>query len=119
MNQLTSVFKLADILYTPQGIALGGAFPSTHQQLKDVLAEVNQCVNGLDSVSYLNNSQQLISLPVKESQYTTSINDRVNLFFLLDLDHLPNDLVPGITIYKKTPKINSDSSVVISASSIE
>ena len=112
MNQVTSIFKLADILHTPQGIALGAAFPSTHQQLKDVLIQVNQCVDGLDSLFYLNSSQQLISLPVKKIQYTTSINDRVNLFFLLDLDNLPDDLVPGITLYKSQPEITTDPNLI-------
>ena len=116
MSQVTSIFKLADILHTPQGIALGGAFPSTHQQLKGVLAQVNQCVDGLDSISYFNSSQQLISLPVKKIQYTTSISDRVNLFFLLDLDYLPDDLVPGITLYKNQPEITTDPNLVESIS---
>lgn len=118
MNHITSIFKLADILHTPQGIALAGAFASSHQQLNNVLNEVKNCVDDLHSVSYLNSDQELISLPVKKSQYTTSISNQVNLFFLLDLDNLPDDLILGTTIYKNEEKNSTISSDELSTFSI-
>ena len=117
MNNFTPIFKLADILHTPEGIALGGAFSSANQQLNDVLNEVKHSVGDLDSIAYFNNSQELISLSVKKLQYTTSIGNQVNLFFLLDLDNLPQDLTPGIIIYRNEQQNSPLSNVELSTSS--
>jgi hypothetical protein len=100
MNHLTPIFKLADILHTPKGIALAGVFGGDHQQLENVLDDLEQSINGLNSLAYIDFSQELISLSVKEIQYTTSISNGINLFFLLDGDRLPDNLTIGTTIYR-------------------
>jgi|GEM_PF-4581193 len=117
MNNITPIFKLADILHTPEGIAIGGAFSSQHQQLNDVLHDVKQSVDNLDSVVYLNTHQELVPLSIKEVQYTTSIGNGVNLFFLLEGDRLPDGLTEGTTIYQNQ-QTNTTLSAELSASSI-
>ena len=57
-------------------------------------------IHNLPDFAYFNHSQELISLSVKNLQYTTSIDNQVNLFFLLNHDNLPDDLTPGTIIYK-------------------
>ncbi|MGL4879579.1 MAG: hypothetical protein ACRC8K_00760 [Waterburya sp.] len=95
------IFKLVDILHTPEGIALAGAYSSDslHQSLDSLLCEINQRLDGLSSISYLSNSSDYQHLPLQKVQYTTSIGDRVNLFLLLGHLELPPDLVPGTLIY--------------------
>lgn len=117
MNTITPIFKLADILHTPEGIALAGAFPSENSQLSHVLDELKLSIDGLDSVAYFNHSQELISLSVKNLQYTTSIGNQVNLFFLLNHDNLPDDLTPGTIIYKDEQENSTLGKVELSTSS--
>jgi len=117
MNTITPIFKLADILHTPEGIALAGAFPSENPHLSHVLDELKLSIDGLDSVAYFNNSQELISLSVKNLQYTTSIGNQVNLFFLLNHDNLPDDLTPGTIIYKDEQQNSTLGKVELSTSS--
>lgn len=99
---MTPIFELADILHTPEGVAIGGAYSpsSPHQSLSDVLAEINQHLEQLTSVNFYDRDHHSIALPVKLVKYTTSIADGVNLFFLLGHIDLPEDLTPGTIIYR-------------------
>jgi hypothetical protein len=95
------LFELADILHTPQGITLAGAYSpcSVGQSLSELLCELNQRLDGLTSISYLSNSSDSQDLPLQKVQYTTSVGEGVNLFLLLGHQDLPSDLVPGTLIY--------------------
>ena len=96
----TPIFELADILHTPQGVALAGAYSSTAKSLGDVLEEINHHVAGLTSIEYKDNSDRVVNLPVEKVQYTTSIEDRINIFLLLGHIEIPSSLIPGTPIYR-------------------
>ena len=106
----TPIFELADILHTPQGVALAGAYSSSDKSLGDVLDEINCHIEGLTSIEYKNNFDQIVTLPVEKVQYTTSVGERVNIFLLLGHVEIPSNLIPGTPIYRgdgwHSPKIN-------------
>lgn len=108
----TPIFELADILDTPQGIALAGAYSSVQTSVGNVLKEVNQHLEGIKSIEFKDSLGKIVTLPVEKVQYTISIEDRVNIFLLLGHVEIPNNLVPGTPIYRGQFRANELISVV-------
>ncbi len=108
----TLIFELADILNTPQGIVLAGAYSSIHRSLGDVLQEVNQHLEEIKSIEFKDSLGKIVTLPVEKVQYTTSIEDQVNIFLLLGHVEIPSNLVPGTPIYRGQFRANELISVV-------
>ncbi|MEM7760135.1 MAG: response regulator, partial [Cyanobacteria bacterium P01_A01_bin.40] len=71
-----------------------------HKSLGDVLGEISRHVEGLKSIEYKDNFDKVVTLPVEKVQYTTSIEDRVNIFLLLGYVEIPSGLIPGTPIYR-------------------
>ena len=95
---LIPIFALADILHTPQGIALCGTNHSSPQLLTQI-SKIDRPIEEITSISFRDRHHRLVSLPVLKVQYTTSISGGVNLFLLLGQVELPSDLTLGTIIY--------------------
>jgi hypothetical protein len=73
---------------------------SVATSVSEILAEIQEKLQNLEFISYQNSSGDFPNLQVLDIQYTTSVGNCVNLFFLLGHINLPSDLISGTTIYR-------------------
>ena len=93
---------VGDIIETPKGIAIGGKFSSSNetQSLEESLEDMSEKTKNMDSIVYRDKHGNYSKILVKDSQFTTSVRDTINLFFLLGNVSLPEEIKEGTPIYR-------------------
>jgi hypothetical protein len=109
---MIEIMVLEDLKKIPQGLTLWGSVPhSQRQSLAQITRFVNQNLNDLHSLCYLNHHGNYSHLPIKSFQVPSSIDGSLVLVFLLEHDYLPDDLTPGTIIYRDEPHQSSKSNL--------
>ena len=115
---MIEIMILEDIKKIPNGITLWGSIPNaTAQNPQQISQFLNQHLDNIQSLSYLNDHGTYSHLPIKSFQVPSSISGDFVLVFLLEQDKLPNDLTPGTIIYKDEQQNPTTPSIELSASS--
>ena len=83
---MSPLFILGDILQTTQGVVLAGSLNSP-------------LPNNPSSVGFWNGGDRFVCWTVRETYFTVSISNKIDLFLLLGSIQLPSILKPGAIIY--------------------
>ena len=99
---MIQIMTVGDILKTPKGIAIGGKFSSSNgtQSFEESLEDMSEKTKNMHSIIYRNKNGNYSNILIKDSQFTTSVRDTINLFFLLGDISLPEEIKEGTPIYR-------------------
>ena len=102
---MIKIMVLEDIKEISQGITLWGSVPHKDNQNPQQISEfLNQSLENIQSLSYLDHQGQYSHLPIKSFQVPSSIDGSFVLVFLIEKVHLPNNLTPGTILYTNKPE---------------
>ena len=118
---MIEILSSFETLNTPRGLAICGAYSPSDgtRPLTEVLSEMTEKLKDLKYISYQTDSGNYQNLLVEDLEFTTSIGDGINLFFLLGKINLPPDLTPEKTIYRGEKQPSSSSISQLSASPLK
>ena len=99
---MIEIMTIGDIIKTPKGIVIGGKLSSSDetQPLEKSLEDMSEKTKNMDSIAYKDEKGNYRKILVKDSQFTTSVRDTINLFFLLGNITLPEEIKEGTTVYR-------------------
>ena len=115
---MIKVMILEDIKEIPRGLTLWGSVPNSQGKEPQEIAEsLNQSLDNIHSLTYLDRTGNYSSLPIEDFQITSSIGGNFVLVFFLGQIDLPSDLTPGTIIYRGQPQPSPSNSPELSVSS--
>lgn len=99
---MIEIMTVGDIIKTPKGIVIGGKLSSYNgvQSLQESLEEMSKKPKNMSFILYKDRTGNYNKILIKDSQFTTSVRDTINLFFLLGNIDLPQEIKEGSTIYR-------------------
>lgn len=98
---MIEIMTIGDVIKTPKGIAIGGKFSSSNeaQPLEKSLEDMSEKTKNMNFIVYRDKNGNYSKILIKDSQFTTSVRDTINLFFLLGDITLPEEIKEGTIIY--------------------